>query len=415
MRSLAKIMFAATALILGHVSLVAAQSAPAVQRSGSVFHVAVCPGPAGPGNARCHAHVVTDSRGNPLRGKVTSNALPAGFGPVQLTTAYGIPAQAGSAKTIIAVVDAYGYGKAQSDLATYRSTFHLTALVTCPTDLTKISSSCFAKYNQNGVRGSYPKQNTGWAQETALDLDMVSAMCPNCSIVLVEANSAKTTDLAKAEKFAASLGVHAISNSFGLSDNGSLSNSDYTYPGIAVTVSSGDSGYGVQYPASVPSVIAVGGTTLALNSDNTRRNETAWSGAGSGCSVRTKPSWQVNVVNDSVCANRAVADTSAVADPATAVAVYGPVVSTISGWMQFGGTSVASPLIAGIYGVNGGNVSPSSYYGATLYNRFGSSALFDVVSGSNGNCNSSSLCTAVIGYDGPTGIGTPIGPTAYGP
>lgn len=133
-------------------------------------------------------------------------------------------------------------------------------------------------------------------------------------------------------------------------------------------------------------------------------SETAWSGAGSGCStVYAKPSWQT----DTGCSKRTVADVSAIADPNTGVAVYGPASRTRSAWMVFGGTSVGAPLIGGVYAVNGGSVT----YGSNPYHN--TSALFDVTSGNNGNCGGSYLCTAGPGYDGPTGLGTPNGDTAF--
>ena len=127
-------------------------------------------------------------------------------------------------------------------------------------------------------------------------------------------------------------------------------------------------------------------------------------GAGSGCSaVYSKPLWQT----DSGCARRTVADISAIADPNTGVAVYGPARRKLSGWMVFGGTSVGAPLIGGVYGINGGTVT----YGRDPYDHV--SALFDVTSGGNGNCGGSYLCTAGTGYDGPTGLGTPQGTGAF--
>jgi subtilase family serine protease len=151
-------------------------------------------------------------------------------------------------------------------------------------------------------------------------------------------------------------------------------------------------------------VTAVGGTSLTKASNTRGWSETAWNGAGSGCStVYAKPSWQT----DALCAKRTVADVSAIADPNTGVAVYGPTTSRRSGWMVFGGTSVASPLIAGIYAVQGGTAT----YGSDPYSH--TSALFDVTSGSNGSCGGTYLCTAGTGYDGPTGLGTPNGTSAF--
>jgi subtilase family serine protease len=357
--------------------------------------VAVCPGIAAKGTARCHAHIVTDSRGNPLVSTFAPNASPSGFGPSQLTGAYKVPTTA--ATDTVAIVDAYGYPNAESDLATYRAQFGLPACTT--------ANSCFKKVNQSGG-SSYPRTNTGWDQEQALDLDMVSAMCPTCRILLVEATTSSYVNLGTAVTYAATTGgAHVVSNSYGGSESGtSTYESYYNHPGVAVTVSTGDSGYGAQFPATSPHVTAVGGTSLTWN--GTTRTETAWSGGGSGCStVYTKPTWQ----NDTGCAKRMEADVSAVADPNTGVAVYGPGNGGRSGWLVFGGTSVAAPLVGGLYGAVNGSVN----YGADPYSH--ASSLNDVTSGSNGTCTSSPsyFCHAGAGYDGPTGLGTPNGDTAF--
>jgi subtilase family serine protease len=384
-------------LALAFLAQAPAQAQTVVENSHGVFHVRVCPTPK-EGRAGCFAHVVTDKAGNIIvrNGKgATPNFTPSGYGPADLLSAYNLT-QTGSTK-IIAIVDAYGYSNAEADLAAYRSQFGLPPCTS--------TNHCFAKYNERGVKGNYPRNNLGWSQETALDLDMASAICPSCKIYLIEANSATYTDLAAAERTAASLGATAISNSYGGGENGSTAyESSYNQPGIAVTVSSGDSGYGAaEFPASSPHVTAVGGTSLTKSAGNWA--ETAWSGAGSGCSaVYAKPSWQT----DTGCSNRMVADVSAVADPYTGVAVYAPVSNSgASGWVVFGGTSVASPIIAGVYALNGGPVN----YGANPYSDLG--ALNDVTSGSNGNCGGSYFCTAGAGYDGPTGLGTPNGSGAF--
>lgn len=372
-----------------------AEAFAGVVHSGNVYHAAVCPA-GGPGVAHCHARVVTDRGGNPIEHDATPNVTPSGFGPSALQSAYKISPTAGNSTTIIAIVDAYGYTNAASDLAVYRSTYGLPPCTS--------ASGCFRKYNQSGAMSNYPRQNTGWAQETALDLDMASAMCPVCQIVLVEANSASLADLGAAVNTAAALNAHVISNSYGGSETGSTTyESAYNHPGVAVTVSSGDSGYGVQFPASSPHVVAVGGTSLTQSTTARGWSETVWSGAGSGCSaIYAKPSWQT----DTACPRRMEADVSAVADPATGVAVYGPGSGGKSTWQVYGGTSVAAPLIGGIYAANGGAV-----FGGDPYSHTGS--LFDVVSGSNGSCGGTYFCTAFPGYDGPTGLGTPNGTTAF--
>jgi subtilase family serine protease len=155
----------------------------------------------------------------------------------------------------------------------------------------------------------------------------------------------------------------------------------------------------------------VGGTHLIRDNSNRGWSETVWRGAGSGCSqTHVKPAWQ----HDKGCKTRTVADVSAVADPATGVAVYGPNNGGVSAWLEFGGTSVAAPLIGGIYGANGGRVK----FGRNPY--FHTDALFDVTSGNNGTCKAglngkkTYLCTGEVGYDGPTGLGTPNGTAAFG-
>jgi subtilase family serine protease len=321
----------------------------------------------------------------PRSGGTTS--APAGYGPTALQGAYAVPAT--STTATVAIVDAYDDPSAESDLAKYRSTYGLPPCTT--------SNGCLRKVNQTGGT-SMPSASTGWSQEIALDLDMVSAICPSCHILLVEATSATVGNLSTAVQTAAKLGAVAISNSYGGNEFSGETSYDaaYNQPGIAVTVSSGDSGYGVQYPAASPYVIAVGGTSL--KSQGGGWTESAWSGAGSGCSAyESKPSWQ----KDTGCTRRTVADVSAVADPNTGVAVYDSYGQ--SGWLVFGGTSVASPIVASMYAIAGNHVSTAS----SAYSHV--SSLRDVVSGSNGNCAPSYLCTAVTGYDGPTVLGTPQG------
>ena len=357
-----------------------------------VRHTRVCAEQPEEGFARCHSHLVMSQSG-----QIMAAVTPSGLSPADLRSAYSVTGT-GASSTIIAIVDALGYPNAERDLGTYRAQFGLPACTT--------ANGCFKKVNQRGVQGSYPATNTGWSQETALDLDMASAMCPGCTLLLVEADSASFQNLATSVNTAAAMGAHAISNSYGGGESGSSSFEPfYNYAGIAVTVSSGDSGFGVEFPASSPHVTAVGGTSLVRSSNTRGWSETAWSGAGSGCSaVYAKPTWQT----DSGCARRTVADVSAVADPNTGVAVFGPANSRSSAWLVFGGTSVAAPLVAGIYGVNGTAVN----HGNDPYRHL--SSLNDVTSGSNGSCGGSYLCTAVAGYDGPTGLGTPKGIAAFG-
>ena len=347
----------------------------------------VC-GPAASKAARCNALVVTDSNGTPL-----ATSAPAGYGPADLRSAYALTSTGSSTQTI-AIVDAYNDPNAEADLGVYRSQYGLGACTT--------ANGCFRKVNQSGGT-SYPRADSGWAQEISLDLDMASAICPSCHILLVEASNSSLTNLGTAVDTAARLGANAISNSYGGGESSSEISWDasyYNHPGVAVTASSGDSGYGVEYPAASRYVTAVGGTSLTRSPNARGWSETAWSGAGAGCSAfEPKPSWQT----DPGCANRTVADVSADADPNTGVSVYDTY--RTGGWLIFGGTSVASPIVAAVYALAGDESSVTS--GGFPYTH--TSSLFDVTSGSDGSCRGSYLCTAGSGYDGPTGLGSPNG------
>ena len=344
-------------------------------------------------------------------------AGPTGYGPTQIQSAYKLAGLSSGGRTV-AIVDAFDDPRAESDLATYRSTY---GLAPCTT-----ANGCFKKVNESGASSPLPSGDYGWAEEESLDLDAVSSACPDCHIVLVEASSANTPDLTAAEDAAAkTAGVVAISNSWGGSEDSTILSNDshFNHPGIAITASSGDSGYGVSWPASSQYVTAVGGTSLSTASNARGWNETAWSGAGSGCSAfEPKPSWQT----DTGCAKRTVADVSADADPNTGLGVYDTynscgssslcdylielgAVQGLDGWAQVGGTSLSSPLTASVYALAGNTASVT--YGSYPYSH--TTSLFDVTSGSNGSCSPAYLCTAGAGYDGPTGLGTPNGIGAF--
>ncbi|HEX8925339.1 MAG TPA: S53 family peptidase [Terriglobales bacterium] len=352
----------------------------------------VCPGPAAAGSARCHAHVQTDAKGNP-----NASSGPSGYGPTQFRTAYGLTSA--SSTLTVAIVDAYNDPNIESDLAVYSNYYGLPACTT--------ANGCFKKVDQTGGT-NYPKTDPGWSLEIALDVETVHAICPSCKILLVEATSNSFANLLAAEDYAAQ---HAdvVSNSWGGSEfSGETSyDSHFNHNGIPITVSSGDNGYGVEYPASSQYVTAVGGTTLTLNANNSRKSESVWSGAGSGCSAyEPKPSWQ----KDTGCSKRTVADVSADADPNTGAAVYDSVrYQGRAGWFKVGGTSLASPLIAAVYALAGNTTN--TVYGSFPYSH--TSNLFDVTSGNNGTCGGSYLCTGASGYDGPTGNGTPNGTNAF--
>jgi subtilase family serine protease len=356
----------------------------------------VCPGPAAFGTVRCHSHVVTDIKGNPH-----ATGGPSGYGPAQFQTAYSLPSSTAGTGQTIGIVDAYDDPNIESDLGVYSTQYGLPPCTT--------ANGCFRKVDQTGGT-SYPRKDAGWALEISLDVEIAHALCPNCKILLVEAKTNSFANLIAAEDYAK---AHAdvVSNSWGGGEFSGETTSTYdghfNVTGKPITFSSGDSGYGVEYPAASQYVTAVGGTTLRLNANNTRNSETVWSGAGSGCSAyEPKPTWQT----DTGCIRRTVADVSADADPNTGAAVYDSVrYQGFSGWFQVGGTSLSSPIIASAYALagNGANTIDGSYpYSHT-------SSLFDVTSGSNGSCGGSYLCSGKVGYDGPTGNGTPISTTAF--
>jgi len=364
----------------------------------------VCPGSAAPGQALCSSHVVTDSNGAPQ-----ATTAPKGYGPAQFHGAYGLPSSAATKQTI-AIVDAYDDPGIAADLNTYSSQFGL--------PLCNSSNPCFQKVNQSGSpTGPFPRADSGWSLEIALDVEVAHAICPNCKVLLVEAESSSLASLSAAVRTAAKLGATEISNSYGGSEfSGELNETyaaPYNQPGIAVTVSSGDNGYGsFGFPAALSSVITVGGTTLNLAGGNAYGSESVWSGAGSGCSLYvSSPSWQSFLTSCS--GKRGTADVAADANPSTGAAVYDSVkYQGRAGWMQVGGTSLSSPLIAGVYALAGGLPAGSSG-GSALYNHLGDgTVLHDVTSGSNGSC-STIMCKGAVGYDGPTGVGTPLGIAAF--
>jgi hypothetical protein len=358
----------------------------------------VCGTPAA-GAARCDALVRTDTTPK-ARFAATAGPSVSGHTPATLQAAYGLSQAAasdGSGRTI-AVIDAYDAPHAEADLGVYRAQFGLPACTT--------ANGCFRKVNQSGGT-TYPAYSAGWATEISLDLEMASAICPNCRLLLVEASSDALSNLGTAVNRAVAMGAKFISNSYVSAESSSETSWDasyYNHPGVVITASAGDSGYGVSFPAASPHVVAVGGTSLTADGQGGWK-QAAWSSTGSGCSrYEPKPSWQ----HDAGCARRTVADISAVADPDTPVAVYCSMGDHCGGWLLAGGTSASAPIVAAAYAL-AGVPAVSTYPAAYPYVRGG---LTDVVGGSNGSCGGSYLCTGVAGYDGPTGLGTPNGTSA---
>jgi subtilase family serine protease len=299
-----------------------------------------------------------------------ANLLP-GLHPADLQSAYKLPAQ--NAAGTVAIVDAYDDPAAEADLAVYRTAFGLPACTSL--------SGCFTKVNEHGSSSALPAANAAWSEEIALDLDMVSAVCPNCRILLVESDSSSFDDLAAGVDTAAAMHAAAISNSYyGPEWPGETAyDVHYNHPGVAITVSSGDQ-RSPFYPAASPYVTAVGGTSLSASSG--AWNESAWTYDGAGCSTyEAKPGWQAD---NSCQGKRSTVDVAAVADPQTGVAMYD---STAGGWLVAGGTSVGAPVVAAAYALSGNAQGPAySYAHRSSFNDI-----------------------APAGYDLPTGLGSPDG------
>lgn len=334
-----------------------------------------------------------------------ATTAPMGLTPANLQQAYNLPSAMGGNGQTVAIVDAFDDPNAEADLGVYRQQFGLPACTT--------ANGCFKKVNENGAATPLPTANASWAGEISLDLDMVSAVCPNCHIDLVEANAATGQDLGTSVNTAANMGANEISNSYGGAEsaaNNTATAADYNHQGIIITASAGDMGFGVNMPAAFNTVVAVGGTTLTQAAGTARGwAETTWVGTGSGCStVVAKPTFQ----NDPNCPNnRVVGDVAFEADPNTGVAVYDSFQTQNMGgpWLQFGGTSVGAPAIAATYALAGNantvNAASSLYANAGMLN--------DVTTGNNGGNCGNNLCMAAVGYDGPTGNGTPNGVGAF--
>ncbi len=399
--------FAAIVAALLLLSVVAAVPAVAGRPTWSHRDQRVC-GQPGADQARCSSIARTLYRnGRPFHAQTIAELAAAAaaadvtwFGGADLRTAYGIPAdQMGDPSKVIAIVDAYDDRNAFANLTRFRDDQGLPTIQSCSlSQLTGLNSSaanpCFAKVNQNGGT-SLPRRNSGWANEIDLDLQAASAICPRCSILLLEASSASTGNLGTAVTTASGIShVLAISNSYGIPGDYPQSVApawnNAAGTGIAVTASTGDGGYGPEFPASATNVIAVGGTSLTVDSADAYVSESAWAGAGSGCSVyNAAPGWQ-SVLGNICNGRKAIADVSADADPNTGLAVY-TTYSGITGYWVFGGTSLSSPLVAALYAMQGGYDTSKL---AEAYASPTGAPYHDVLTGSNGSCGGSALCTA---------------------
>ena len=483
-----KIVLAALACSLIVVPVARAAHPVSPARTGRATIHRLCRAPA-PGHAACTAlqrvPVAASSAAGvgastyTLNDGASSSGLAGGLTPAQLASAYGYEGAGGGSGQTVAIVDAYDDPAIEEDLATFDTHYGLSACTT--------ANGCFEKVGQTGSQSKLPAADeSGWSVEISLDVETVHSVCENCKILLVEANEPSFADLADAVNEAVSLGATEVSNSYSgpETDIKATERAAYNHLGVVIAAATGDDGYddwdvinqhgrGAEMPdapASLPSVVAVGGTSLYLNSNGTRSSETVWNkngpgdktgladklalgATGGGCSTLfTAPAWQQSAAGfaESGCGSkRLAADVSAVADPDTGFDIYDTYncgeecelfgIGQGSGWLTIGGTSLATPLISAVYGLAGGS-GGVSYPAQTLYTRLAEnpSSLFDVSQGGNGFCGSepaaecdspkapnsryghvdcegTTACNAAHGLDGPSGVGSPNGLGAFEP
>jgi Putative Ig domain/Subtilase family len=336
--------------------------------------------------------------------------------PSDLRKAYKLAsasANRGKGKTI-AIVDAFNNPNAGKDLGKYRRIFHMPRC-------TK-ANGCLRIVNQKGNAGPLPPARFGWGVEISLDLDMVSAICPKCHILLVEANNALLSNLGAAVNTAVRKGAKFVSNSWGGPEfNGQNHYSHFfNHPGRVINFASGDAGFGPTFPADLQFVTSVGGTRLVHQSNGRGWSESVWGasaahspGTASGCSNgEAKPSWQlVDFKPSGGCLTRTENDVAAVADPDPGVAVYDSFGTNGHPGIAVGGTSAATPIITAVYALAG---SPKTRTYPAEYPYLRSGRFFDVTTGANGTCSRPYLCNGETRYDGPTGLGTPNGIVGLG-
>lgn len=360
-----------------------------------------CPPTPEPGQATCLAETLPVSdpiadtgasyetdRARPLAAK----PQPVSYSPADLASLYRIPSDLRPTSTV-GIVEVGSDPNTVAQMSYFRSTFRLPAC-------TK-ATGCFREVAQDGST-RLPATDSHWVVETAIDVQAVSAVCPTCHILLVDASSAGITDMAKAALTATRLGAAYVSLSYGSPESAattSLRNTYYANPDVTYVAAAGDSGSGggALFPASAPNVVAAGGTSVRRVSGAWQQS--AWSGAGSGCSTQYAMSPVQGLASlGSVCGGkRVVSDVSALADPATGMSFYRG-----GSWLNAGGTSLAAPILTALYALAGNHTAPLSFYAD-------SSALVDVTTGSTGNCATARICRAGPGWDGPTGLGTPGG------
>jgi len=387
------------ALILTGAAVAAGVSGAAATshqtRSLGASHIShLCPAKAAPGHMTCFA-----LRMMPNDGRILDGPPDSALDPTELQDAYNLKGLKSHGATV-AIVDAFGYPNLERDLGVFRDYFGLPACTT--------KNGCLTIINQRGGR-HLPPFSGGWAGEQALDVDAVSSACPDCKIVVVQTDHSSIPSLGKGVDTAAKQkGVVAISNSYGGHDIADFKWKYWQHRNMAVTASTGDSGYvgHASSPASSRYVVAVGGTSLVKSAKARGWSESAWGGAGSGC-ARFNLAVPGSKHFDLGCPKRAVADVSAAADPGRGgLAWYGPSSEEVSHWGQVGGTSESSPIIASVFALSG---NTKGFPNTIPYQH--ARQMYDITTGTNGTCDPypKQVCNARKGWDGPTGLGTPNG------
>lgn len=436
----ASIVAVAAALAL----LVCAGASAPIASASTAFRVhRLCRAPT-PGRAQCmgmklvpaslsksqlHADAVRQAReavGGATPAVTYKTPFPGYLSPQRLRAAYGLPAETVSdSLQTIALVDAFDDPSAEADLGVFDKEYGLPACTS--------ANGCFRKVNQEGNASPLPEKEGEWASEISIDVQMAHSICQSCRILLVEASNETFADLGTAVNAAIAAGATEVSNSYAGPERSAYVTDNtryYNHPGVVVAAASGDCGYlnracteeteATEFPADSPDVVAVGGTSLSENEETEAWTSTVWDEGGSGCSTLfDAPAWQSSLASFAATgcgSGRSVADVAAVGDPETGVDVYDSTPEgngEPTGWGVWGGTSVATPIVAAEFALDGG-AHGVSYPAATLYSHLGQSAdLYDVVSGQNGSCAGTTICAAAVGYDGPSGVGSPLGLGAF--
>jgi kumamolisin len=340
-------------------------------------------------------------------GPETVGTAPRGETPSSIASVYNLTSLQAAGAGVIVIVDAFDYPTALNDFNVFAGQFGLPQEPS--PDALDANNQVFQVVYAGGRK---PRANCGWAQEAALDIEWAHAMAPNAKIVLVEAATNSFTNLFQAVDVASSIAnAQEVSMSWGGSEFSSEAGNDghFTQPGIVYVAASGDTGGATIYPSVSPNVVAAGGTRINRDASGKFLSETGWSGSGGGPSkYEPRPSYQ-DIIQTIVGGTRGVPDYSFDADPNTGVSVYDSTsCKGSSGWLVFGGTSVASPSLAGIINSAGSNTSSAAelslLYQSVTNNglTINSSTFRDIVSGTAGSFS------AKPGWDFVTGIGSTI-------